>query len=122
VLDTIDSKIDGRIDESSRLEGRVIVGPNSRIINSAIRGPVIIGRNVVIENAFIGPYTSIQDRCHITECDLEHSIVLEESIIRNVPGRLTDSLIGRKVVVEKCTLKPHATRLMLGDSSWVSLG
>ena len=122
VLDTIEPKIDGRVDAGSRLEGRVIVGPNSRVINSAIRGPVIIGRNVVIENAFIGPYTSIQDRCHIIDCDLEHSIVLEESIIRDVPGRLTDSLIGRKVVVEKCTLKPQATRLMLGDSSWVSLG
>lgn len=122
VLDTIESKIDGRVDDASRLEGRVIVGPNSRIINSAIRGPVVIGRNVVIENAFIGPYTSIQNRCHISDCDLEHSIVLEESIIRDVPGRLTDSLIGRKVVVEKCTVKPNATRLMLGDSSWVSLG
>jgi glucose-1-phosphate thymidylyltransferase len=122
VLDTLDGKIDGHVDASSRLEGRVIVGPNSRIINSAIRGPVIIGRNVVIENAFIGPYTSIQDRCHIANCDLEHSIILEESILRDVPGRLTDSLLGRKVVVEKCELKPHATRLMLGDSSWVSLG
>jgi hypothetical protein len=48
--------------------------------------------------------------------------VLEESIIRDVPGRLTDSLIGRKALVEKCAMKPHATRLMLGDSSWVSLG
>ncbi len=122
VLDTLDGKIDGIVDEASRLEGRVIVGPNSRIINSAIRGPVIIGRNVVIENAFIGPYTSIQDRCHISSCDLEHSIILEESIIRDVPGRLTDSLIGRKVVVEVSKVMPQATRLMLGDSSWVSLG
>jgi glucose-1-phosphate thymidylyltransferase len=122
VLDTIETKIEGRVDAASRLEGRVIIGPNSRIINSAIRGPVIIGRNAVIENAFIGPYTSIHDRCHISECAIEHSIVLEESIIRNVPGRLTDSLIGRKVLVERCTMKPEATRLMLGDSSWVSLG
>jgi glucose-1-phosphate thymidylyltransferase len=122
VLDTIEGKIEGHVDVGTRLEGRVIIGPNSRVINSAIRGPVIVGRNVVIENAFIGPYTSIHDRCHISDCDIEHSIVLEESIIRDVPGRLTDSLIGRKVLVEKCTMKPHATRLMLGDSSWVSLG
>lgn len=122
VLDTIEPKIEGHVDAASRLEGRVIIGPNSRVINSAIRGPVIIGRNVVIENAFIGPYTSIHDRCHISCCDLEHSIILEESIIRDVPGRLTDSLIGKKVLVEKCNLKPMATRLMLGDSSWVSLG
>jgi glucose-1-phosphate thymidylyltransferase len=122
VLDTLPGKVEGKVDDASRLEGRVILEPNSRVINSAIRGPVIIGRNVVIENAFIGPYTSIQDRCHISDCDLEHSIILEESIIRNVPGRLTDCLIGRKVVVEKSEIKPHATRLMLGDSSWVSLG
>jgi len=122
VLDTLDKKVEGHVDEASKLEGRVIVGPNTRILNSSIRGPVIIGRNAVIENAFIGPYTSIQDRCHISDCELEHSIILEESIIRDVPIRLTDSLIGRKVLVEKSTLKPHATRLMLGDSSWVSLG
>ena len=122
VLDRLEGSIEGHVDASSRLEGRVIVGPNSRIINSAIRGPVIIGRNVVIENAFIGPYTSIQNQCHISECNLEHSIILEESIIRNVPGRLTDSLIGRKVVVECGAMKPQAIRLMLGDSSWVSLG
>ncbi len=122
VLDTLSGKIEGRVDAASKMEGRVIVGPNTRIINSAIRGPVIIGRNVVIENSFIGPYTSIQDRCHISDCELEHSIILDESILRDVPGRLTDSLIGRKVLVEKCSLKPHATRLMLGDSSWVGLG
>ncbi len=122
ILDTLEGKIEGHVDEASRIEGRVTLKPNSRVINSAIRGPVIIGRNVVIENAFIGPYTSIQDRCHISDCDLEHSIILEESVIRNVPGRLTDCLIGRKVVVEKCEIKPQATRLMLGDSSWVSLG
>jgi len=122
VLDTLEAKVEGRVDEASKIEGRVVIGPNTRIINSAIRGPVIVGRNVIIENAFVGPYTSIQDRCHISNCDLEHSIVLEESIIRNVPGRLTDSLIGRRVIVEKCEIKPQATRLMLGDSSWVSLG
>jgi len=122
VLDTLEGKIDGNVNDNSKIEGRVIVGPNSRVLNSHIRGPVIIGRNVVIENAFIGPYTSIQDKCHISDCELEHSIILDESIIRDIPVRLTDSLIGRKVVVEKGDMKPSATRLMLGDSSWVSLG
>ena len=122
VLDTLETSVEGNVDDASKLEGRIIVGPNSRIINSSIRGPVIIGRNAVIENAFIGPYTSIADRCHISDCEVEHSIILEESIIRDIPGRLTDSLIGRKVIVEKCDLKPQATRLMLGDSSWAGLG
>ena len=122
VLDTLEKSIEGKVDDASRIEGRVAVGPNSRIINSSIRGPVIVGRNAVIENAFIGPYTSIADRCHISDCEVEHSIILEESIIRNIPGCLTDSLIGRKVIVEKCDLKPQATRVMLGDSSWVGLG
>jgi len=122
VLDTLETKVEGHVDQNSRIEGRVIIGPNSRIINSHLRGPIIIGRNVVIENAFIGPYTSVQDKCHISDCELEHSIILDESIIKDIPVRLTDSLIGRQVVVEKGTMKPSATRLMLGDSSWVSLG
>ncbi len=33
--------------------------PGAKIINSTMRGPCVIGKNVLIENSFIGPYTSV---------------------------------------------------------------
>ena len=53
-------EIKGEIMES-RVEGRVTIEENAKIINSTVRGPCIIGRNCHIENSFIGPYTSVGD-------------------------------------------------------------
>jgi glucose-1-phosphate thymidylyltransferase len=53
--------------------------------------------------------------------EIEHSIVLENSTIRDIGGRIEDSLIGQNVVVERSPLKPAAYRLMLGDNSRVGI-
>lgn len=57
----------------------------------------------------------------IENSEIEHSIVLEYSSIRNLPQRLEDCLIGRKVEVARSPLKPKAYRLMLGDNSSVGV-
>ncbi|MCC7022403.1 MAG: hypothetical protein IT338_06230, partial [Thermomicrobiales bacterium] len=54
--------------------------------------------------------------------EIEHSIVLQGSVIRNVEHRIADSLIGREVVVERSPLRPKAIRLLLGDHSRVDVG
>ncbi len=46
---------------------------------------------------------------------------MEESTVTNLPARMEDSLIGRKVVVEKSGQKPKAYRFMLGDYSRVGV-
>ena len=53
----------GAIGENSRIEGRVLLGEGVELIDSLVRGPVVIGDGTRIENAFIGPYTSIGERC-----------------------------------------------------------
>jgi glucose-1-phosphate thymidylyltransferase len=58
VLEEIDTRLDGEID-NSKVEGRVIVEEGAKVVGSVIRGPAVIGAGACIEDAYIGPYTSI---------------------------------------------------------------
>jgi glucose-1-phosphate thymidylyltransferase len=121
ILDGIQTSIEGEVDEQSELAGRLSVGKGSKIINSCLRGPAIIGEGCCIENSFIGPYSSINDGVVIRSSEVEHSIVLEDSQVIDIGSRLEDSLIGKNVKIAKDSKKPRAYRMMLGDNSEVSV-
>ena len=84
-----------------------------------LRGPAIIGPGARIRNAYVGPYTSIGKDVEIRDSEIEHSIVLEGSLIHDLDTRVADSLIGRGVKIHRLPLKPSAHRFMLGDNSEV---
>jgi len=121
VLEELEPVIKGYVDRDSELVGKVIVEEGAEIINSTIRGPAIIGENTRILNSYVGPFTSIYHHCLIEESEIEHSIVLEQCTIKELPHRLEDSLIGRNVEIGRSPLKPKAYRLMLGDNSSVGV-
>ncbi|PDW01793.1 glucose-1-phosphate thymidylyltransferase [Candidatus Viridilinea mediisalina] len=121
ILEELTPLVQGYVDRDSQLIGKVIVEPGAEIINSTIRGPAIIGEKTRILNAYVGPFTSIYHDCHIEDSEIEHSIVLEYSSIRGLPGRLEDSLVGRNVEIGRSPLKPKAYRLLLGDNSTVGV-
>lgn len=121
VLATLKGRIDGSVDHDSTLVGEVVVEAGATISGSTVRGPAVIGAGAVISDAYIGPFTAIGGGCTLTGCEIEHSIVLERSIIRNVSHRIADSLIGREVIIERSPLKPQAIRLLLGDHSSVAV-
>ena len=120
VLDSFEMNINGEV-QNSTVEFKVVVQEGARIVNSTVRGPAIIGRGTTIENSYIGPFTSIYHHCHIRNCEIEHSIVLEHSRMQDISGRICDSLIGRDVTVAPSDHKPRAIRLMLGDASEVRI-
>jgi glucose-1-phosphate thymidylyltransferase len=121
VLDEwVKRKIDGEIDGQSQVTGRVQLGSGSRVVNSTVRGPVVIGNNVVVENSFVGPFTSIGAGCRIISSVLEHCVLLEQARIEWV-DRLEDSLIGKNSAVVKDQTNHQAYRLMIGDDSEVLL-
>jgi glucose-1-phosphate thymidylyltransferase len=97
------------------------VEKGAEIIGSTIRGPAIIGEGTRVVNSFVGPYTSIYFGVTITGSEIEHSIVLENSTVTDIPGRIEDSLIGQNVEVARSPLKPNAYRFMLGDNSRVGI-
>lgn len=121
VLDKLAPSIEGFVDSDSHIKGKVVIEQNAEIINSVVRGPVIIGANTRIINSYIGPYTAINYGCTITNSEVEHAIVLENSQIIDLPGRLEDSLIGRNVEIGRSPIKPKAYKMLLGDNSKVGV-
>jgi glucose-1-phosphate thymidylyltransferase len=120
VLDTIESRIDGELIDS-RVEGRVAIGPGTRLERCHVRGPVVIGANATLHDAYIGPYSSVADRCEIAHAEIEHSIVLEGSRILDLDDRLEGSLLGRNCVVGRSNSKPRAYRMLVGDNSQIGI-
>jgi glucose-1-phosphate thymidylyltransferase len=121
LLDDLQPDVSGYVDRNSQLIGKVIVDAGAEIINSTIRGPAIIGEHTRILNSYVGPFTSIYHHCLVENSEVEHSIVLEQSKICDLPHRLEDSLIGRNVEIARSPLKPKAYRLLLGDNSSVGV-
>ncbi len=121
VLDTFDRVVRGEILGSSSIEGKVVIEEGAQIIDSVVRGPAIIGSGARVEHAYVGPYTSIGNRCALEHCEIENSIVLENSTIAHVNGRIEASLIGKNVKITRTHRKPAAYRFMLGDNSEVGI-
>jgi glucose-1-phosphate thymidylyltransferase len=114
VLDTLKRRIDCEIDASSTADGRVVIEADVKIINSTIRGPAIIGAGSIIEDSYVGPYSSIAVDCRITRSEIDNSVLLRRSSLTDIP-RLTDSLVGRDTEITRGDARPRATRVMLGD-------
>jgi len=120
VLETMEQKISGKVDDKSKIEGRVVLEKGSEVVNSIIRGPAIIGENTKVINSYIGPFSAIYFNCNIENSEIEHTIILENSKVANV-ARIEDSLIGQNVNIIKSGKKPQAYRIMVGDSSSIEL-
>ncbi len=121
ILEMMESRMDGEIDSDSRIEGNVIIEKGAQIKRSTVRGPAIIGARTQIISGYVGPFTSIMNDVEITDSEIEHSIVMEHSIISELGNRITDSLIGRNVRIYRQPVKPSAYRFMLGDNSEVGV-
>jgi glucose-1-phosphate thymidylyltransferase len=98
---------------------RIVLQAGCSVVNSVISGPAIIGTRAVIENAYIGPFTSIDRDCHIAESEISGSVVLENTSIRRLSHRIEHSLIGRNVELMGDDRKPRGYQLILGDFSRV---
>jgi glucose-1-phosphate thymidylyltransferase len=121
ILDTLTRRVEGSVDAESRVEGKVVIEAGAVIERSVIRGPVVIGAGARIVHAYVGPFTSIGPACEIRDSEIEHSIVLEGSVISDLANRIEDSLIGRNVKIIRIPVKPTAYRFMLGDNSEVGI-
>jgi len=109
------------VDQTSRIEGKVVVERGAVIERSVVRGPAIIGARAKIVHSYVGPFTSIMNDVEIRDSEIEHSIVLEGSVISDLANRVEDSLIGKNVRIYRLPVKPSAYRFMLGDNSEVGI-
>jgi glucose-1-phosphate thymidylyltransferase len=100
---------------NSTVDGRVKVEAETKIVNSTLRGPCVIGKNVLIENSFIGPYTSIGDGSTICNSNIEYCVVQDCVTIKDIE-RLEDSLIGKNAKLTRNS-RSRTTKLHVGEYS-----
>jgi glucose-1-phosphate thymidylyltransferase len=121
VLEELVTELEGEVDEDSKIEGRVVLGPGARLERSVVRGPAVIGAGAVVEDAFIGPYTSIGDDVHVRRSEVENSIVLSGSVVEDLGTRMEASLLGKEVKLTRSEGMPKTLRLLVGDKSEIKL-
>jgi glucose-1-phosphate thymidylyltransferase len=119
MLDALDPRVEGDVDERSRLSGMVVVEPGAKVIRSGIRGPAIIGAGTVIEDSLIGPSTSIAEECRVAGSEIEDSIVMEQCVIEDVRA-MGSSILGRAVHVRRQE-RPSMYRFVAGDQSQLNV-
>ncbi len=123
ILDELETKIEGTVEDGAQVTGRVAIGSGTIVKKGAvIAGPTIIGRDCVIgAGAYIGPYTAIGDRTVLEMADIENSIVLSDAHLAT-RHKIVHSLIGRYTRIDEDEhARPKGVRLVLGEHSRVRL-
>jgi glucose-1-phosphate thymidylyltransferase len=121
VLEELVTDIQGDVDEASKVEGRVVIGPGAKLERAVVRGPAVIGAGACIEDAYIGPYTSIGDEVHVRRSEVENSIVLSGSVVEDLGTRMEASLLGKEVKLTRSQGMPQTLQMLVGDRSEIKL-
>jgi glucose-1-phosphate thymidylyltransferase len=120
ILEDLAERVEGELIDS-RVEGRVVIEPGARLERSTVRGPAVIGAGAHLVDAYIGPYSAIGDDVTIERAELEYSIVLNGSSVRDLEGRIEASLIGRNVAIGRSPALPKAYRFVVGDNAEIAI-
>ncbi len=122
VLSQITRKIQGTL-EDAQVVGEVVLEQGAHIVRSVIRGPAHIASGALVEDSYIGPYTSVGPDTKVIQSEVEYSILMHQSMILDLPYRLDASVIGQGVVVHRSSnsTRKHSIQLVLGDRSQVQL-
>ncbi|MBM32327.1 MAG: glucose-1-phosphate thymidylyltransferase [Chloroflexi bacterium] len=94
----------------------VILGDNSKIIDSIFKGPCIIGDNCLIENSIIEGNTSIQSNSIVINSKVENSILMGNVKIKNL-SLISDSIIGKNCDIKSLEKGKSIAKLILGNST-----
>jgi len=92
--------------------GATMVDSSVQLTNSTIIQPSLIGKNVRLTNAVVGPYATIGDNCIIEKSIVENSIVQNNSQLKHAV--VSNAMIGSYVNYEG-----EAKDLSIGDYTTV---
>jgi glucose-1-phosphate thymidylyltransferase len=122
ILDEVERRMEGTVEDELSVQGRVFIGENSIIKRGAlVRGPVVIGAKTIIEaQAYIGPYTSIGNNVVIKRGEIENSIIMDGCYI-DTGDKITDSLIGPHSTITANRRGPKGYRFIVGESARITL-
>jgi glucose-1-phosphate thymidylyltransferase len=121
VLEDLERRVDGELDDDSKVEGRVVVEAGATLERAVVRGPAIIGAGARIVDAYVGPYTAIAEGVVVQGSEVEHSILLEGARIVDLPARMEASLLGRNVQLASSDGLPKTLRMIVGDNAEITI-
>ncbi|MBI5309977.1 MAG: glucose-1-phosphate thymidylyltransferase [Actinobacteria bacterium] len=121
VLEDLETRVEGMLDAGSSIEGRVVIEPGAELVRTVVRGPAVIGAGAKLTDAYIGPYTAIDERVVVERAEIEYSIVLADSRISDLGARMEASLIGKHSKIDRTNGMPRTFRLLVGDNCDISL-
>jgi len=120
ILEHMSPYFKGKNDGSNTLNGKIMVGEGTIIKNqSSLEGPIIIGKNCVIDGTSIGPHTSIGDNSTLINCTLQDSIIMSEC---KIEGKIkikksiisyNSSILLESTNIEKTFLLGEGTKIIL---------
>ncbi|RLG57962.1 MAG: glucose-1-phosphate thymidylyltransferase, partial [Candidatus Hydrothermarchaeota archaeon] len=98
MLERMEERIEGEVEENVTIKGKLVLGKNSVIKSgSYIEGPVYIGENTKIgPNTYLRSFSTIGNNCKIGNAvEIKNSIIMDYT---NVPhlSYVGDSIIGRR--------------------------
>lgn len=112
--------IEGQVDPSAKLEGSVRVSRGAVVgAGCAIRGPVTIAEDTHLEQAHIGPNTSIGKGCRLSDCQIENAIIFDGAEICATEP-IAEAIIGHNVKIGRAQ-DGRSHKMILGDNSFVEL-
>jgi glucose-1-phosphate thymidylyltransferase len=106
-------------EEDVSITGSVMIDEGTMVKNgSKVMGPVIIGKNCIIDGAYVGPNTSVGDNSHLINCNVGDSIIMSGCKIDG-EFKIRNSIIAfNSEIVET---KSDNKVFLLGEGTKISL-
>lgn len=79
-----EADIEGTMDDSTHITGKIHLGAGAVVTCSHLQGPVSIAPDCSISNAVVGPYVSIGAGAVVTDTSIENAIVLPGCHIHSI--------------------------------------
>ncbi len=122
ILNKMPPIFEGKKENNVEISGNIIVGTNSILKEGCkIIGPVIIGKNCIIEkNCIIGPNTSIGDNSKISNSIIQNTIIMTNCKI-DLGGKIKDSIISNDSEIIQKNDSKNSKVFLLGEGTKISL-
>lgn len=108
--------------EDTELVGDVVVEEGATVRRSTVVGPCSIAAGAVVEDAYVGPYSSIGRDVRLADAEVDDVVIGARTVIDGVASRIHGSLVGEDVRIEGAGARPRGHRLTIGDKSVLTLG
>ena len=94
----------------------IIVGENTKMINTVIKGPCVIGENCLLENSVLERNTSVQTNSVVSNSHISNSILMNNVNISGLK-MMKNSIIGAGCNIKSQGSSNTSVRLILGSNT-----